>query len=177
MSCRARFFGRRWTDFDLDASAGAGVFRDFSNISRCLSITCLFCGPMAAKQALDHSPSLFACVSCKIDACFLGRMRQYNSHLLGVFSSHLRPRVFPSGGLALIGTSIKLSRIFLDPAFLLPAWRGFRASCYGVGLSRPMGLARVRGRWRCRFGIRPGPLQCQQDSTGISHVTVTCNPR
>jgi hypothetical protein len=28
--------------------------------------------------------------------------------------------VFPSGGLALIGTSNKLSRVFSDPAFLLP---------------------------------------------------------
>jgi len=48
----------------------------------------LFFWPMANKWALDHSRFVFACVHCKIAACFLSRKRPYSNHLRGAFSSH-----------------------------------------------------------------------------------------
>nr|WP_246676890.1 hypothetical protein [Mesorhizobium sp. B2-4-15] len=45
-------------------------------------------GPIGVRNGLDHSLCLFACVCCKIDACFLGMVGTYIDHLLGAFSSH-----------------------------------------------------------------------------------------
>lgn len=48
----------------------------------------IFAGPIGSRNRLDHSLRLFACVCCKIDACFLGMMSTYIVHLQGAFSSH-----------------------------------------------------------------------------------------
>jgi len=122
-------------------------------------------GPIAVLTVLDHSSRLFACVRCKIDACFLGKESTYNDHLQGAFLLPLAPSSVPLWRLALIGTSKQTQPDLLGSGFFVAWTQAFPHQARSNALRcATVSGAEVRGKSTSRS------FDCSADDADGRHV-------